>query len=271
VRAEFEVPDYSKSRFGFGDLVLGVVDTTGAFRPVPAREFGINVRRFAVQATLFDRREGEWPRSYPFRFRILDDQGETILSGRRDVSVPGSGVPVVVTPDSSDLFIGSYVFEIELVEGKSRWRADRSFVVEESGPPRGRDFERLLEPLAYIAEAGEIEHLSSLPVEEQGKGWTAFWRRRDPTPETDRNEALLEFFRRLRYAEQRFQSFGPGWRSDMGRIYIKFGPPDQTESRSATTDTPQLEVWYYNRPYRRFVFADREGFGRFVLLSPALE
>ena len=57
----------------------------------------------------------------------------------------------------------------------------------------------------------------------------------------------------------------------MGRVYIKYGPPDQIESRPATLQSPQLEVWYYNRPSRRFVFADRDGFGRYVLVSPALE
>ena len=39
----------------------------------------------------------------------------------------------------------------------------------------------------------------------------------------------------------------------------------------ASTTTPQLEIWYYNQPYRRFVFADREGFGRFTLVSPTIE
>jgi hypothetical protein len=34
---------------------------------------------------------------------------------------------------------------------------------------------------------------------------------------------------------------------------------------------PQLEIWYYNQPYRRFVFSDREGFGRYILVSPGGE
>jgi hypothetical protein len=57
----------------------------------------------------------------------------------------------------------------------------------------------------------------------------------------------------------------------MGRIYIKFGPPAQTEARPPTSSSPQLEVWYYTNPTREFVFADREGFGRFVLVSPSSE
>jgi hypothetical protein len=82
---------------------------------------------------------------------------------------------------------------------------------------------------------------------------------------------MIEFFRRVRYADQHFQGMGTGWRSDMGRIYIKFGAPDQIENRPASTQSPALEIWYFNQPYRRFVFVDREGFGRYVLISPALE
>ena len=110
-----------------------------------------------------------------------------------------------------------------------------------------------------------------MPADQQAAGWEQFWRRRDPTPDTPRNEALIEFIRRVHHAERQFQGFGPGWRSDMGRIYIRYGAPDQVESRAAGTDSPQLEIWYYHNPFRRFVFGDREGFGRYVLLSPAGE
>ena len=56
-----------------------------------------------------------------------------------------------------------------------------------------------------------------------------------------------------------------------GRIYIRHGTPDQIENHAATTDMPQLEIWFYNNPYRRYVFGDREGFGRYALLSPTEE
>ena len=113
--------------------------------------------------------------------------------------------------------------------------------------------------------------MRGLPADQQIAKWDVFWRRRDPTPETARNEYQIEFFRRLRYAGQHFLGFGPGWRSDMGRAYIRYGPPDQIEQRQATGTQPGLEIWYYNQPYRRLVFGDREGFGRFSLLNPPNE
>ena len=270
-RDRLTVPDYSKLPVGFADLELGVVDSSGVFSPISTRQFGLNVQRIAARTALFDRRPGPWPRIVPLRYKILDDQGQEILSGTQNASLAQSADPVVIRPGTSDLFIGSYLFEVDLVEGRSRWRVDRSFEVEESGPPQGRDFDRILGPLLYIADPDEIEYLRNLPAEARARGWEDFWRRRDPSPETDRNEAMLEFFRRLRYAEQHFQGFGPGWRSDMGRIYIKLGPPDQVENRPPALGSPQLEIWYYKQPYRRLVFVDREGFGRYILSDPGVE
>lgn len=266
-----EIPDYSKIPVGLSDLELGLADSSGAFTPVPTRVFGLDVERLGVRLALFDRRGGGWPRNYELRWRIVDEYGTEISNGRQSVQLPRSADPIVVRPGRTDLFVGRYSMVVELVEGSSKWRVDRSFEVEESGPPRGRDFVQMLEPLSYVAAPEEIQALRALKPEDQARGWEEFWRRRDPTPDTSRNEALIEFIRRVRHAERSFQGFGPGWRSDMGRIYIKFGPPGQTETRQASSTTPQLEIWYYTNPSREFVFADREGFGRFVLVSPASE
>jgi GWxTD domain-containing protein len=270
-RGSIEVPDYAKIPVGFSDLEIGVVDSAGTFTPIPTRRLGPNVAQLAARVSLFDRRQAAWPRDYVFRWRILDELTQELVRGEQRVQLSRSAEPVVVRPTESNLFLGSYVFEIEVVEGKAKWKVDRSFEVEESGPPRGKEYERMLEPLSLIADSREMAAMRVDDPAAQTRAWEDFWRRRDPTPDTPRNEAMLEFFRRVRYADQHFQGFGPGWRSDMGRVYIKHGPPDQVESRAASATIPQLEIWYYNQPYRRFVFADREGFGRFVLTNPGIE
>ena len=266
-----EVPDYTKVPVGFGDLELGVADSSGNFRQLPERTFGLEVLNLAARVTLFDRRGGDWPRRYALRVRILDELGAELNNVTREVALDHSADSVLVRPATSDLFVGDYSLVIELADGSSHWRVDRAFTVEESGPPRGREFTEMLEPLSYIATPAEVDRLRNLPPEQQAQGWEDFWRRRDPSPESPRNEALLEFIRRVRYAARHYQGYGPGYRSDMGRIYIKFGPPDQVESRAASTQNPQEEVWYYTNPYRRFVFSDRDGFGRYVLSSGSAE
>ena len=271
VHDRLEVKDLSRVPVGFADLELGLVDSTGAFVPFPSREFGLNSAGIAVRAVLMDRRPGPWPRDYRYHWRVLDETTSPDAQGDTTLVVNRSAAPVVLRPPHGDLFIGDYTFELEMREGKTAWRTSRAFTVEESGPPKGREFDQILEALAYVADNSEVEAMRGKTPEQQAVLWDQFWRRRDPTPDTPRNEFQIEFFRRMRYAEQHFLGFGPGWRSDMGRAYIRYGPPDQIEQRQASAGQPGLEIWYYNQPYRRLVFADREGFGRFTLLNPTGE
>ena len=271
VSDQFQVKDLSKVPVGFADLVLGVVAASGDFTPVPSRSFGVESVDLGVRAVVMDRRSGSWPRQYRYFWRIVDESGGVEGRGDTTVTVTRSAEPVLLRPAHRDLFLGTYTFELELREGKTQWRTGRAFEIEESGPPRGKAYEDLLEALAYIAPSSEVDAMRTSNPEQQAANWEAFWRRRDPTPETARNEYQIEFFRRLRYADQHFLGFGPGWRSDMGRIYVRYGPPDQVEQRQPSATQPGLEIWYYNQPYRRLIFMDREGFGRFTLTNPPAE
>ena len=66
--------------------------------------------------------------------------------------------------------------------------------------------------------------------EERDQFIEQFWLRRDPTPDTVENEYKDEYYRRIAYANERFSSGIPGWKTDRGRIYIMYGPADEVES-----------------------------------------
>jgi hypothetical protein len=85
-----------------------------------------------------------------------------------------------------------------------------------------------------------------------------FWARRDPDPDTPENEYKEEYAARIAYANQHFASGIPGWKTDRGRIYIVFGPPDSKETHPAggqyqrptnegggSTSTFPFEIWFY--------------------------
>lgn len=57
-----------------------------------------------------------------------------------------------------------------------------------------------------------------------------FWQRRNPDPESPINTAKEEHYRRLAYADEHFSSGIPGRKTDRGRIYIIWGPPDEIEA-----------------------------------------
>jgi GWxTD domain-containing protein len=125
-----------------------------------------------------------------------------------------------------------------------------------------------IELVRYIAEGEEIEELENAEPDERAAVWEAFWKRRDPTPETEENEYKIEFFRRVRYANEHFSGVTPGWRTDRGMIYIRYGEPDLVESYPHNIDGPPYEIWIYNSLGRRFVFIDYDGFGNYELETP---
>jgi GWxTD domain-containing protein len=99
----------------------------------------------------------------------------------------------------------------------------------------------LEEEVPYIISDEERSAFLQLQTNEEREQFIeAFWQRRDPTPDTVENEFKEEHYRRIAYANERFSSGIPGWRTDRGRIYIIWGKPDQIESHT-TGET-------YNRP-----------------------
>jgi len=76
-----------------------------------------------------------------------------------------------------------------------------------------------------------------------------FWERRNPSPGSADNRFKEEHYRRIAYANKRFSTAGEeGWRTDCGRIYIVYGPPDSIEVHpsgiSGETADP-VEIWHY--------------------------
>jgi GWxTD domain-containing protein len=109
----------------------------------------------------------------------------------------------------------------------------------------------LEEIASYIITKNEREVFESLASpEERVQFIEGFWRRRDPTPETPENEYKIEHYRRLAYANKFFGSGRPGFRTDMGRMYILLGPPDVIDSDPMGRQMHQYptEVWIYRRP-----------------------
>lgn len=99
----------------------------------------------------------------------------------------------------------------------------------------------LEEEVPYIITGEERSAFLQLQTNEEREQFIeAFWQRRDPTPDTVENEFKEEHYRRIAYANERFSSGIPGWRTDRGRIYIMWGKPDELESHT------QGEI--YNRP-----------------------
>jgi len=89
----------------------------------------------------------------------------------------------------------------------------------------------LNEDVRWIITPEETSAFKQLSNDEERDAFIEqFWLRRDPTPDTPENEYKEEHYRRIAYANEHFAAGIPGWRTDRGRIYIAYGPPDEIDS-----------------------------------------
>ncbi|MEP7353498.1 MAG: GWxTD domain-containing protein [Acidobacteriota bacterium] len=91
-------------------------------------------------------------------------------------------------------------------------------------------YKKWLDEVGWIISDEERTAFSRLETDEQKQSFIeSFWLRRDPTPDTDENEFREEHYRRVAWANDRYASGTPGWKTDRGMIYIKLGAPDETD------------------------------------------
>lgn len=113
-----------------------------------------------------------------------------------------------------------------------------------------------VEPILTQAERDAWKKLGT--DDEREKFIEDFWNSRDPDPDTEENEFKEEYFERVTYANEHFSSGIAGRLTDRGRVYIKFGKPDEIESHpaggfyerpsyegSGSTSTYPFEKWFY--------------------------
>ena len=99
----------------------------------------------------------------------------------------------------------------------------------------------LNEDVAYIITDEERSVFKRLETDEERENFIGqFWKNRPPASKE-------EHYRRIAYANEHYASLIPGWKTDRGRIYITYGPPDSIEDRGATATTMPVQTWLYKR------------------------
>ena len=144
-----------------------------------------------------------------------------------------------------------------LLVGCARYRLERNL------DPESREF---VSEVRYIITSQERKIFLKLPSSERKAFIEEFWKKRDPTPETEENEYKNEYFSRIEEANRLFaDAGGSGWLEDRGRVYILLGPPEQriTYPRGKTFYGPPEEIWYYG--FYPIVFIDEHWDGSYEL------
>ena len=128
--------------------------------------------------------------------------------------------------------------------------------------------------MVYIISPEERHAFLHLATNEEREQFIeAFWQRRNPDPDSPENTFKEEHYRRIAYTNEHFASGIPGWKTDRGKIYIMWGPPDEIDAHptggnwdrpmdqgGGSTTTYPYEDWRYRH-------LDGEGLGENVELE----
>lgn len=146
------------------------------------------------------------------------------------------------------------------------------------------------EDVAPIITPEERRAFEKLATDEEREQFIKiFWGQRDPDPDTEENEYREQYYERIAYANEHFASGIPGWKTDRGRIYIKFGKPDEIEShpsggsyqQASYEGTGSITAYAFEKWFYRYLpgvgsgveieFVDPSGSGEYRIARDAKE
>lgn len=209
---------------------------------------------------------------------VRNAKRKKVFQDKRDFKRTDYRTPVLFAVGEKDLPYGEYQVKIKARSGKYKAELETSFHVGLTGlPVASANLETAIEQLTYVAKGKEMKRIKDAPPERKRDEFIAFWKRRDPTPNSEKNELMEEYYRRVDYASKHFGNWRNGWRSDRGMVYILLGAPDDVERNPYTVNihnyvsgrpVKAYEVWHYYGVNRSFIFFDESGFGEYRLANP---
>jgi len=161
-------------------------------------------------------------------------------------------------------------FRISLKQGKKTEEKEISFSKYKPGiSSYVDDIEIALKQMRYILSNEERKDIKNRLKDDKEQLFYILWKERDPTPDTEYNELMEEYFQRVEYVNEHFSGWQPGWETDRGMIYILFGPPDEIQRSNPTSMSNAVyQIWSYFNISKQFVFRDQNGFGDYRLDTP---
>jgi len=290
-----------------GKYILKCIVEDTDSRRVATREFPLNVREISPSAGLSDLiiiseivKDAAGERIIPnvsatvtnknnslsFYFDIYSDKQQEIVLEyvlndlKKDVSLkqedprtikPGVNT-ITHTINNINFSVGDFILKVILkdLDRKEITSAEKHISSKIAGIPSSIvDLDKAISQMLYIASPEELDYIKDAKeYEERMSRFVSFWEKKKPNQKDDDNPILYEYYRRVEYANKNFKGLGDGWRSDMGMIFITFGPPSSVERHPLDMNSKPYEIWDYNEHNRSFVFLDQTGFGDYRLMDP---
>ena len=257
--------------------------------PNPLHLYGLQMPALYFYAEVYGLQFDEsTPSTYTLQYAIIDSTGEAVKSCEpKTVQKAGETVVIVEQTSIVTLPTGTYELKLSVTDDLTEKKVEQKEMFQVMMPPRavaaqddtvfGENRARQeRDIILYVASKKELDLYDSFNLVGKKTFLKKFWTDLDPTPGTEINEFREEYLKRFSFADINFKTTTQkeGWKSDMGRIYIQHGPPDDIERHPADAESNAWEKWIYEALKGQgnvfFIFGDLEGFGRYTLLHSNL-
>ncbi|MER3524788.1 MAG: hypothetical protein C4326_12250 [Ignavibacteria bacterium] len=231
-------------------------------------EYTIATQRFFLQEPRFV--TSDTLRVVPLSASSPVRQADTPTSYKLEPLPEGQPTRALLLPLKAErLPLRPFTLSMKIVQGTLTVPIELKFkMVWPDMPLSLRDVDFALEALRHITRPEELDSLKSGTRDSRLAHLEEFWRAKDKTPETEYNEVMVEYYRRVDYTMRAFSSLrsGDGYKTDRGRIYILYGPPTRVD-RVLDPQAGYQEIWTYEKQNKRFVFLDQSRTGNYVLIA----
>jgi GWxTD domain-containing protein len=273
------VSDYSTGRFMLSDMMLLSRYSDNGVKRVIAPNVSSNVGDLAEGFhVFFEGYHHAISDSLRLVAEVVNAKGEKVAVSTDVQYVPAGRSQIIMKVRNDSLTLGDYkLFVRAFPHHHAAAGADtalsftsRTISVRWRGLPTAlKDIDLAIEECVYIAKDSEMDSMRAAKTpEEKQKRLLEFWKKRDPNPNTPRNEKMEAYYGRVEYANKAFKHYIEGWRTDMGMVYIIFGPPSSVDRHPFEVDSKPYEIWIYYELNHQFIFIDDTGFGDYRLTTP---
>jgi GWxTD domain-containing protein len=303
---DIEVYDWSRAPF-FSDIQLleslrktseNSVFSKSGFEMIPRLipYYNVESERFVAYVELYNSHLYKDLPKFAVRYYIRDNFNGRRLDDYTITKVYNNTpvLPLIVNMNIANLASGSYTFVIEFLDNEETVLKKRELQFDRFNPTMQdvvvdfsqtivdpRFFDELpddslfyyLESLTPISSQADISQIykliSSKDKDLAKKYFQSYWIRTDSRQPTD---AWIKYKKLVVQVEREYGSMlMPGFRTDRGRVFLKYGPPNAKVQRPNEPEEFPYEIWQYykieNFSNRRFVFFNPSMIGNeYVLL-----
>ncbi len=268
-KIKLDLSDYKKSHYLHAPILLDKSEGTWGFgnNLIPA----IQNSTFNIDDGLTFYLSGKvLPGKYTLNMQFLAKDDNVLFEKTiTDTSTTGIVQQIVILPKEHIKGIGINI-KTELVQDKFSINNTKKIVIRKIGISHLiSNLDEALQQMRYILKSKEREEIKKVSSKNREELFKKLWKHWDPTPDTVVNELMNEYYKRVAYANIHFDSYIEGWETDMGMIYIIFGPPDEIERFILQQRQDPYERWHYYRTQETFTFLG-DNFGHYRLTTPFL-